>query len=191
MVSSPLSVNLQVIHHEERHWEQICPSLAGASHSISRKLVIVWGFFVREGKQTLVHYQRSLLIIYRKVKPSLHTLPSVLLKALSKTIEDKNTLQIIAFYNLILLGNQAIKNRVSLKLQDKITKQNKSKSKNKTKTKNHPQVEVKTCWTNHFICLNKCGVTLSACRAVHLLFMWTGLTCSESRFQSFVLLFYF
>lgn len=92
LVSSTLSVNLQVIHHEERHWEQICLSLAGASHSISRKLVIVWGLFVREGKQTLVQYQRSLLIIYRKVKPSLHTLPSVLLKALSKTSEDKNTL---------------------------------------------------------------------------------------------------
>lgn len=50
-------------------------------------------------------------------------LPSVLLKALSKTIEDKNTLQIISFYDLILIGNQAIKNRVPLKLQNKITKQ--------------------------------------------------------------------
>lgn len=77
------------------------------------------------------------------MKPSLHTLPSVLLKALSKTIEDKNTLQIIAFYNLILLGNQAIKNRVSLKLQDKITKQNKSKSKNKTKQKTTHRLKLK------------------------------------------------
>lgn len=118
-------------------------------------------------------------------------LPSVLLKVLSKTIEDKNTLQIISFYDPILIGNQAIKNRVPLKLQNKITKQNKSKSKNKTKTKNHPQAEVKTCWTNHCLCLNKYRVTLSARRAVQLLFIWTGLTCSESRFQSFALLFYF